>query len=55
MLTLGVDGIITNEPEIARKVMEEQKHLTAIERFILHTAVILGKKLPAKTYRDESP
>ena len=55
MLTYGVDGIITNEPEMARKVMEERKNLKPIERFILHTAVVLGKELPKKTYRDESP
>jgi len=55
MLTYGADGIITNEPEIARKVIEARKNLKPIERLILHTAVILGKKLPTKTYRDESP
>jgi len=55
MLTYGADGIITNEPEIARKVMEEQKNLKPIERFILHVAVVLGKELPKKAYRDESP
>ena len=55
MLTYGADGIITNEPEIARKVIEARKNLKPIERLILHTAVILGKELPTKTYRDESP
>ena len=55
MLTYGADGIITNEPEIARKVMEERKNLKPIERFILHVAVVLGKELPKKAYRDESP
>lgn len=55
MLSLNVDGIITNEPEIAKKVIQEQKHLQPIERFILHTAIMLGKKLPEKTYRDNSP
>jgi glycerophosphoryl diester phosphodiesterase len=55
MLTYGADGIITNEPEMARKVIEERNDLKPIERLILHTAVILGKELPTKTYRDESP
>jgi len=55
MLTYGADGIITNEPEMARKVMEERKNLNPIERLILHTAVILGKELPTKAYRDDSP
>jgi glycerophosphoryl diester phosphodiesterase len=55
MLTYGADGIITNEPEMARKVIEERKNLNPVERLILHVAVILGKELPTKTYRDESP
>jgi len=55
MLTLGVDGLITNEPALARKVMEERKKLNPVERLILHTAVMLGKKLPTKAYRDDSP
>ena len=55
MLTLGVDGIITNEPALARQVMEERKKLNPVERLILHTAVILGKELPTKAYRDDSP
>ena len=55
MLTYGADGIITNEPEMARKVVEERNNLKPIERLILHTAVILGKKLPTKAYRDNSP
>ena len=55
MLTLGVDGIITNEPEMARQVMDERKNLNPIERFVLYTAVMLGKELPTKVYRDNSP
>ena len=55
MLSYGVDGIITNEPEIAKNVMEERKNLNPVERLILHTAVILGKDLPKKVYRDNSP
>lgn len=55
MLTLGVDGLITNEPALARKVMEERKDLNPVERLVLHTAVILGKELPTKVYRDDSP
>ena len=55
MLTYGADGIITNEPEIAKNVIKERNNLKPIERLILHAAVILGKELPTKTYRDESP
>ncbi len=55
MLMLGVDGIIINEPEMARKVLDVRNDLKPVERFILHTAVILGKDLPTKAYRDDSP
>ena len=55
MLTYGVDGIITNEPEMAKKVLKVRKNLRPIERFILYTAVVLGKELPTKAYRDDSP
>ena len=55
MLTYGVDGIITNEPEMARKVIEARNNFKPIERLILHATVLLGKELPTKNYRDESP
>ena len=55
MLTYGADGIITNEPEMAKKVIDARNDLKPIERLILYAAVILGKELPAKTYRDDSP
>ena len=55
MLTYGADGIITNEPEMAKKVIDARNELNPVERLILHAAVILGKELPKKAYRDESP
>ncbi len=55
MMTLGVDGIITDEPELARRVIAERAELNSVERLLIHTAVILGKTLPQKAYRDNSP
>jgi glycerophosphoryl diester phosphodiesterase len=55
MMSIGVDGIITDEPEMARKVMEERAELTPVERLIVHAAVVFGRPVPPRTYRDESP
>ena len=55
MMSLGVDGIITDEPALARQVMAERSELNSIERLLIHAAVILGKPLPKKKYRDQSP
>jgi glycerophosphoryl diester phosphodiesterase len=55
MISLGVDGIITNEPEMARKVLTERAKLGTIERLLLHTAVLLGEPVPKRLYRDDSP
>ena len=55
MMSLGVDGIITDEPALARQVMAERAELNAVERLLIHTAVLLGKPLPQKEYRDQSP
>jgi glycerophosphoryl diester phosphodiesterase len=55
MMSLGVDGIITDEPALARQVAVERAGLSSPERLLIQTAVLLGKDLPRKTYRDESP
>ena len=55
MMSLGVDGIITDEPEMARIVLRERAEMNSVERLLLHAAVLLGQPLPARQYRDESP
>ncbi len=55
MMSLGVDGIITDEPALARQVMAERSELNSVERLLIHAAVMLGKSLPQKKYRDQSP
>jgi glycerophosphoryl diester phosphodiesterase len=54
-ISLGVDGIITDEPELARTVLAERAELSSVERLLLHTAIILDQPLPEKHYRDQSP
>ena len=55
MISLGVDGIITDEPEMARSVMEERAELSSAERLLIHTALLFGQSVTPKQYRDESP
>ena len=55
MMSLGVDGIITDEPALAREVINERADLNPAERLIMHTAVLFGRPQPARQYRDESP
>ncbi|NEX22007.1 glycerophosphodiester phosphodiesterase [Thiorhodococcus mannitoliphagus] len=55
MMSLGVDGMITDEPEMARQVLTQRTELSPVERLLIHTAVLLGRPTPQRTYRDDSP
>lgn len=55
MIALGVDGLITDEPELAHAVIAEREELNMTERLLIHTAALLGHPLPSKQYRDQSP
>ena len=55
MMSLGVDGVITDEPALAREVMAERADLNPAERLLMHTAVLFGRPEPQRAYRDESP
>ncbi len=55
MMSLGADGIITDEPEMARKVFTERAGMSSIERLLAHTAILFGQPVPARSYRDQSP
>ncbi len=43
MMSLGVDGIITDEPELARQVLEDRKSMNIAERLLVHTALLFGQ------------
>ncbi|SFK62534.1 glycerophosphodiester phosphodiesterase [Shimia haliotis] len=45
MISLGVDGLITDEPELARKVLSERRDLSGSERLILGLAGRIGLDL----------
>jgi glycerophosphoryl diester phosphodiesterase len=55
MISLGVDGIITDEPEMARQVLTERAKLSSAERLLIHTALLFGQSFTPKQYRDDSP
>jgi glycerophosphoryl diester phosphodiesterase len=55
MASLGVTGVITDEPALARSVLADRTDLSVPERLLIHTAVLFGRPPPARTYRDESP
>ncbi len=55
MISLGVDGVITDEPEMAREVLADRGEMGSVERLMLHAAVLFDRPLPKRTHRDGSP
>jgi glycerophosphoryl diester phosphodiesterase len=54
-MSLGVDGVITDEPALAREVLAERAALSPAERLLLGAALFFGKPDVAANYRDNSP
>jgi glycerophosphoryl diester phosphodiesterase len=46
MLSYGVDGLITDEPALARQVLADRKTLTGVERLVLGLAGRIGLDMP---------
>jgi glycerophosphoryl diester phosphodiesterase len=55
VMSLGVNGIITDEPALAREVIGQRAEMGVMERLLVHTAVLFGRPVPARVYRDDSP
>ncbi|PRY22965.1 glycerophosphoryl diester phosphodiesterase [Aliiruegeria haliotis] len=55
MASLGVDGLITDEPALAREVLSQRAGLSSVERLVLGLGSQLGLKVSDKVYRDASP
>lgn len=55
MMSFGVDGIITDEPEMARQVLADRAELSSVERLLLHVATMFGESFTPRQYRDASP
>ena len=55
MISMGVDGIITDEPALARQVLTDRASMSSPQRLLLLLAERLGLSLPTGEYRDASP
>jgi glycerophosphoryl diester phosphodiesterase len=55
MISLDVDGIITDEPELARRVLSERAEMNTVQRLLIHASLLFGDSYTPNQYRDESP
>lgn len=55
MMSLGVDGIITDEPALARKTMDIHADQNPVESLLIHTAVLLNRPILKQAYYDKLP
>jgi len=55
MISMGVDGLITNEPEMARQVLSERADMSTVERLLIHATQLFGEPYTPRQYRDISP
>lgn len=55
MISLGVDGLITDEPALARQVIAARAGLSTPERLLLWLSEEIGLTVDTKEYRDGSP
>jgi len=55
MMSMGVDGLITDEPALAREMVEIRAEIGAPGRLLLFLAQRMGVTLPVEVSRDASP
>lgn len=55
VISKGVDGVITDEPEMARRVLAERAEMSTTERLLISAAMIFGRDFASREYRDDSP
>lgn len=54
-MSMGVDGVITDEPAMARKILAQRADLSPAQRLMLAGVMFFGKPEAIKEYRDQSP
>ncbi|MBE9539850.1 MAG: glycerophosphodiester phosphodiesterase [Proteobacteria bacterium] len=54
-MSMGVDGVITDEPALAGQVLKDRQQMSSAERLLLSAALFFGKPMPPSQYRDNSP
>ncbi len=55
LISLGVDGVITDEPALARRVLAEREDMNAAERLLLHVVALFDLPTPRSKSGDDSP
>lgn len=55
MIGRGVDGIITDEPALAKRVLAERAELSSLERLLLEAALWLGAAPPERSPSTDVP
>lgn len=55
VMSRGIDGVITDEPAMARQVMAERAELSTPERLLIMASTFFGQDFAAAEYRDTSP
>lgn len=55
MTSLGVQGLITDEPELALETLRARAELNTAERLLLWAGERIGLDATAKSYRDDQP
>lgn len=55
LVSLGVDGLITDAPALARRVLADRVQMNPAERLLLHVAALFDLPAPERSYREGSP
>lgn len=55
VISKGVDGVITDEPAMARRVLAERAEMNTAERLLINAAMFFGEDFAPRKYRDDSP
>jgi glycerophosphoryl diester phosphodiesterase len=53
LINLGVDGLITDDPALAREVLEYREGLSSAERLLISAAIVLGEQ-PTPSRQEEA-
>jgi glycerophosphoryl diester phosphodiesterase len=54
-MTMGVDGVITDEPALVKNILVQLAGISPAERLLLGAAMLFGKPQALKHTRDNSP
>lgn len=54
-MSMGVDGVITDEPALANTILAQRAQLSSGERLLLSAALFFGQPQLVNEYRDNSP